>query len=219
MKMPFTIEEFLEIFRQYNMEVWPVQIFIIVMAVTVVLLAFKSTPFTNRVICAILGFFWLWMGIVYHIVYFSKINDAALIFGGLFIIQSLLFFYYGTIKNSLAFHVKMNVYGMSGFILISFSLVIYPLLGYFAGQRYPSSPTFGLPCPTTIFTFGMLLFTVNRISIQLLFIPFLWSLIGFSAAFKLGIWQDISLLIAGIAAMFLIAMLNRSLKYGKAQHM
>jgi hypothetical protein len=40
----------------------------------------------------ILAFLWLWMGIVYHFIYFSQINPAAKFFGALFILQGLLFY-------------------------------------------------------------------------------------------------------------------------------
>ncbi|WP_414541485.1 DUF6064 family protein [Nostoc sp. CCY0012] len=29
---------------------------------------------------------------------------------------------------------------------------MYPLIGYALGRIFPTSPTFGVPCPTTIFT-------------------------------------------------------------------
>ena len=212
MKLPFTIKEFLEVFRQYNMEVWPAQVFIIVLALTAVYFSVKKVAYSNKIISSILSFFWLWMGVVYHLIYFSEINKAAVVFGALFIIQSLLFIYFGVVKNKLQFQLKKDIYGMIGIILISFALLVYPVFGYWLGHKYPSSPTFGLPCPTTIFTFGILLFSSKRLSMFILFIPILWSLIGFSAAFKLGMKEDLSLLFASVVSMILIAILNRSYK-------
>ncbi|MCU0579417.1 MAG: DUF6064 family protein, partial [Desulfobacterota bacterium] len=58
--------------------------------------------------------------------------------------------------------------------------------------------TFGVPCPTTIFTFGILLFTSGRLPKTVLAIPFIWSIIGFTAALTLGILEDIGLLVAGL---------------------
>jgi len=83
-------------------------------------------------------------------------------------------------------------------------MIGYPLLGYFLGHIYPASPCFGVaPCPTTIFTFGLLLLTVKRVPKYLLIIPLIWSFIGFTAALKLGIKEDIGLLIAGVATLIL----------------
>ena len=216
MKLPFTLEQFLEVFRQYNIAVWPMQIIILLLAFIAVYFSIRKTSYSDKLITLILSFFWLWMGIVYHLIYFSGINKAAIIFGSLFIIQSLLFFYYGFIKKGLSFKFKANKFGITGMILLSFALFIYPLVGYWLGHVYPASPTFGLPCPTTIFTFGILLFSSKRLSMVILFIPFLWSLIGFSAALKLGMKEDISLLFASVLSMVFIAVLNRSLKHQNA---
>lgn len=210
MKLPFTIGQFLDVFRQYNMAVWPMQIFFIVLALVAVYFSIRSKPYSNKVIVCILAFFWLWIGVIYHLIYFSRINKAALVFGTLFIIQATIFLYFGLIKNKMSFILKTDKYGITGIGLIVFALLIYPLLGYWLGHRYPYSPTFGLPCPTTIFTFGMLLFSVSKISPWLLIIPFLWSLIGFSAAFSLGIKEDTGLVVAGLLSIAMILYRNKS---------
>ena len=212
MKLPFTIEQFLETFRQYNVGVWPVQILLNILALVAIYFSIKKTAWSDKFIASILSFLWLWMGIVYHLAYFSKINKAAILFGALFILQSLLFIYFGVINTKLQFRLKMNLYGIAGIILILFALLVYPLIGFWLGHKYPSSPSFGLPCPTTIYTFGILLLSSKRLWIPVVLIPFLWSLIGFSAAFKLGMKEDISLLLAGMGSMILIVMLNRSLR-------
>ena len=63
---------------------------------------------------------------------------------------------------------------------------------------------FGLvPCPTTIFTFGMLLLA-GRPRRLLLWLPLLWSAIGFFAAIKFGIREDIGLLLAGMVTAVII---------------
>jgi hypothetical protein len=152
------------------------------------------------------------MGVVYHLLYFTAINKAAYAFGVLNIIQGCVFLYYGFVKSSLSFRFRPDVYGVAGAILIFYALLIYPILGYFLGHVYPQSPTFGLPCPTTIFTFGMLLLTDNRIPIPILIIPFLWSLIGSTAAVKLGILEDTGLLAAGLVAASLLATRNHAMR-------
>ena len=93
-----------------------------------------------------------------------------------------------------------------------YALLIYPVLGSMLGHVYPQSPTFGLPCPTTIFTFGILLWTDKQVPIPVLIIPFLWSIIGFTAALSLGITEDTGLLIAGVVSTLLIVLRNRAAK-------
>jgi len=66
------------------------------------------------------------------------------------------------------------------------------------GHRYPRVPTFGLPCPTTIFTLGILLLASFPFPKSVFIVPFLWSVVGTSAAFQLGVLQDLSLLVSGL---------------------
>ena len=108
-----------------------------------------------------------------------------------------------------------NIYGITGGLYILYALVIYPLIGYYQGHVYPASPTFGLPCPTTIFTFGLLLWTDKKIPILLLGVPFLWAIIGSSAAFSLGVKEDIGLLFSAVFFVFLIVLKNKKLRNSK----
>ena len=137
------------------------------------------------------------------ILFFTKINGAAYVFGLLFVFQAVLFFYYGLIKRNLEFNFRNNFIGVISIILFLYALIFYPLLGYQFGHLYPRTPTFGLPCPTTIFTFGMIILLENRKNI-IFIIPIVWSLVGFTAAIKLGIYQDIGLLIAGLLSAIIL---------------
>jgi len=184
--LPFTIEQFLGIFEKYNLAVWPMQIVLILIAVLTLILSLKKISYSDKTISIILSFFWLWIGIVYHLAYFTAINKAAYLFGVLFIIQGLIFLFAGGIKSKLSFKFQSSSYGVIGSLFILYALIIYPILGYFFGHVYPKNPTFGLPCPTTIFTFGLLLWTVKIVPKYVLVIPLIWSIIGFGAALSLG---------------------------------
>jgi len=203
MNLPFTTEQFLQVFTNYNQTIWPLQILFILLAVICVILIFRNSAYTNAIVPAILAFFWLWMGLVYHIIFFTQINPAAYLFGALFILESILIVYYGIIRRKLELVYNKDLFSYSGITLILFAIVIYPLIGFSVGHIYPASPTFGLPCPTTIFTFGILLFNKGKLPVGLIIIPVIWSLIGFTAALKLGIYEDTGLLIAGIAIVIL----------------
>ena len=204
MKIPFTAEHFLQVFTNYNQIIWPLQIFFILLALIYVILTFHNSAYTNTIVPAILAFFWLWMGLVYHIIFFAQINPAAYLFGALFILESILLLYYGIIRKEIKLFYNKDIYSYSGIVIIIFAIAIYPLIGYFFGHIYPASPTFGLPCPTTIFTFGILLFNKGKLPVGLIIIPLIWTLIGFTAALKLGIYEDTGLLIAGIVIVILV---------------
>lgn len=51
-----------------------------------------------------------------------------------------------------------------------------------------------MPCPTTIFTFGILLMARAPVPGVVLVAPMLWAAIGAVAAFSLGVTQDLALL-------------------------
>ncbi len=195
--MPFTEEQFFEVFKRYNLAVWPLHVLFYSLAVAAIFLAIRRKTASAKTITYILSFFWLWMGIAYHFTFFSSINKAAYIFGSLFFVQGILFIIIGVFQKKFSFEFEMNSYGITGLILMVYALFVYPLFGYLQGHVYPYSPTFGLPCPTTIFTLGMLLWTKWRPPFLILIIPFLWSIIGSAAAFSLGIQEDIGLGISG----------------------
>jgi hypothetical protein len=198
MKLPFTIEQFLEVFKNYNTAVFPIQFIFYLLALIAIYLSVRKITLSDKIISAILSFFWLWMGIAYHFVFFTTINKGAYIFGVLFILQGVLFMWKGVFQNQLTFQFLNNKKGVTGAVLLIFALLTYPLIGYFLGRVYPASPTFGLPCPTTIFSFGILLLIKGRCPVIILVIPFLWSIIGFTAAITLGITEDSGLLISAI---------------------
>ena len=138
------------------------------------------------------------MAVAYHFAFFAVINPAAWVFGAFFLANALWFAWTGVIRNKLQFSVHTGIRAWLGGLLIAFSLVIYPLIGFLSGHRYPAMPTFGLPCPTTIFTLGILMFAVMPIPRSVFIVPVLWSAIGSFAAFQLGVPQDYGLLIAGL---------------------
>jgi hypothetical protein len=204
LSLPFTLDQFLGIFERYNLAVWPMQIVLVLLAVLTLFLAFKKISYSDKTISVVLGFFWLWIGIVYHLVYFADINKAAYLFGVLFIIQGLIFLFVGGVKSKLSFRFQSSSYGIIGSLFIFYALIIYPVFGFFFGHVYPKNPTFGLPCPTTIFTFGLLLWTDKIVPKYVLVIPLIWSIIGFGAALSLGVKEDFGLLIAGVLGFVII---------------
>lgn len=212
MKLPFTVEEFLSVFANYNQNVFPIHIVLYLLAATAIYLTVAHGSWTNKVISGILSFLWLWMGIVYHFIHFTSINKAAYFFGGLFVLQGALFLWKGVYKNQLNFRFTKDRYGLIGIVLLAFALVLYPAISYSMGHIYPATPTFGLPCPTTIFTFGMFSLLDKKYPRIILVIPTLWALIGFTAAFSLGIKEDISLLAAALISLLVLMLKHKKIE-------
>lgn len=214
--MQFTKEQFIEIFINYNQTVFPVQILLYILSLFAIYSSYKKYKNSDKYISIILAFFWLWMGIVYHLIFFSTINKAAYLFGSIYIIQAILFFYSGVIKNKLIFGFQKYIYTIIGSILIAYGILVYPVLGIFLGHVYPASPTFGLPCPTTIFTFGILLWSNSKLPAYILIIPAFWAITGFFAALNFGIYEDVGLLLSGAAGVYFTIKKNRNLNPGLA---
>ncbi len=210
MKLPFTIDQFLNVFQTYNLSIWPAQIVAYILGALAVILVLRRTVSGDRIIAGILSLMWLMNGAVYHLIFFSPINKAAYLFGAIFLIQGLLFFHGGVLKNKITFRWELSLYSLFGALCLLYAMLIYPLLGALAGHGYPRGPVFGVaPCPTTIFTFGLLLWTQKPLPKYLVIIPLIWSLIGFVAALQLGIREDIGLLLAGVIGTFLIVLRDR----------
>jgi hypothetical protein len=213
MRLPFTVEEFLGIFQSYNLAVWPMQIVAYLAGASALFLVIKQPKYKDQIIAVILSLMWIWNGIIYHIGFFSVINKAAFLFGAFFIVQGLLFFWWGVVKNDLVFGFSRDRYSLMGALFILYAMVIYPLLGAFAGHLWPHSPIFGIaPCPTAIFTFGLLLLTQGRIKKHLLAVPLAWAVVGLSAAVNLRVYEDFGLLAAGVLGTALILIRNRKEK-------
>ena len=204
MKIPFTTSEFLNVFEQYNKAIWPLQVIFYAMAIFSVFSIVRKGLYTNIIAFSFLGFFWIWMGVVYHLIFFSEINQAAIVFGVAFIAQGLVFLYFGADRQKIKLELVRDATGISGVVFIVYALILYPLLGLFLGHVYPAAPTFGVPCPTTIFTFGILLFSRERVPWYVVIIPFLWSLIGFFAAIHLSTPQDFGLVGAGVVSTLIV---------------
>jgi hypothetical protein len=201
MNIPFTAEQFLEVFARYNQAVWPVQVLLHVAAFAVIGLAWRAA---GRWVLPLLATLWAWMGLVYHWGFFTAINPAAWVFGALFLVQGVLLLVVGLRSAPPSFAIRFDRFGIAGAVLVAYALVVYPLLGRALGHVYPASPTFGLPCPTTIFTLGLFLWAEGRLPLRLLVIPTLWSVVGFSAALSLSVTEDYGLLVAAVITTLMI---------------
>ncbi|HZW38600.1 MAG TPA: DUF6064 family protein [Ignavibacteriaceae bacterium] len=208
--MPFTTKEFLEVFKNYNLSVYPAQIILNLAAILILSHLFLKRNYSDKFINLFLAILWLWIGIVYHWLFFTSINGAAYGFAVLFILQALIFIYFGVYKDKIKYDYKKNDNKVISLFIIAYSLILYPLLGIMGGHIYPYNPTFGLPCPTTIFTFGIVLFANTRIKWYFIIIPILWSIIGLSAVWNFSIYEDVGLIMSALISVYYI--LTRSLK-------
>ena len=194
MILPFTTAEFFQVFAAYNQAVWPLQPLLMLVAVALLGMALLAPPKAGRGVSLGLGLLWAWLAVGYHLAFFREVNPAAPLFAALSLFAAAAFAWQGVQRRALRFHPGMDGRRLLGVLVVSFALIGYPLIGALIGHRYPSAPTFGVPCPTTIFTFGILLMARPPVPRVVLVAPLLWALIGSVAAFSLGVTQDLALL-------------------------
>lgn len=202
-RVPFSTNDFFAVFTSYNEAVWPAQLLLLGAAVAAVTAAVLRGARLRRWVWAILAFLWVWTGVAYHLLHFSRINPAAIGFGALFVLQGLLLLWRGAARGDLGFRAELDASGLAAGAILTYALVIYPLIGLLTGHALVASPTFGAPCPMVIFTFGMLLLAPGAPA-WLYAIPVAWSVLGISAITLFGVVQDIGLPISALVAVVLL---------------
>ena len=199
MQLPFSLEQFLSVFGAYNTAVWPVQIGLYIIGMATAVLAARGA--NVRFVVGPLVLLWAWMGGVYHLMFFAEINPAARIFGFMFLLQAALWAIWARAVPALAFQPDSRSHLPAGWGMMAYAFVAYPLLNVAFGHGYPAMPTFGAPCPTTIVTLGLLTWASPRPPWWVWVVPVAWALVGTSAAFTLGITEDLGLLVAAALAL------------------
>ena len=201
--MPFTPDQFFAVFRAYNEAVWPAQWLLTAAGALALGAALSRRPAGGRAAYLLLGGLWLWMAVAYHLAFFAAINPAAPLFAALFAAGAGLFLWHGLRPAPPRLAIGAGWRGRIGLALALYGLAVYPLLNPLFGHRFPAAPGFGLPCPTTLFTLGVLSLAPPRSAPALLAVPVLWSLVGATGAFTLGVPQDFVLIPAGAWGLYL----------------
>jgi hypothetical protein len=214
MKIPFTHDQFFEVIKNYNIDFFPVQLILILLGFTTLIYLHSRRPLKNEFIGGILGILWLWSGIAYHLAYFTSINKAAFGFGAIFMLQGILFIYETFYRKNLDFKFNGSIMSYIGYLFIIIGLVIYPILLYFMKNSLSETIMLGLPCPTTIFTFGFMILTTHKFPQYLLIIPFLWTIVGTGAAIQFGVYPDYIMPVAALIATIYLLGRKRENKAG-----
>ncbi len=207
MNIPFTVAEFYGVFTAYNLAVWPVQVALLALAVLAVVLLIRQRKNASVGISAILTFLWVWQALAYHLAFFTAINPLAYGFAAVFMAGAAVFFWQGVVRRRLIFKPTGITNGWrfwAGWGLLMFALLIYPAWTYLSGHHYPAFPTFGLPCPSTLFTIGLLAFLVKPYPRSPFVVPVLWCFVGSQAAFVFDVTADLGLLVAGVLGVLLV---------------
>ena len=196
MDLPFDRAQFLEVFARYHAAVGAAPL-----ALNALALAALAALWQGRASCAVAGLLallWTWMALAYHAAFFAVVNPAAWGFAAISLAGAAAFLAHA---GRLRFGRPRGWRAAAAAAMIAYALIGYPLLGLALGHRWPAAPSFGLPCPTTIFTIGVLLCARPPVPRVVWAAPLLWSAVGTSAAFSLGMHEDLGLGLAGLAGL------------------
>jgi hypothetical protein len=196
MTLPFSATQFFDLFVAYH-RTFGAAVFVLWIAslgLVVQLARGRARSTTVNVIAAL---HWGWSGIAYHALFFTRINRAAWLFAVLFVAQAVAFLWYGVARRRLTYVWNRTPRRVLGAAFLVYALA-YPGLVFLSGHTFPRAPAFAVPCPTTIFTAGLLLLTASRLPLALFVVPILWSAVGGSAARLFGVTPDLMLFVAGV---------------------
>jgi len=198
MTLPFTTEQFFDVFARYNTAVRPMQIVLLVLGLVAAPLA--ATRRGWRAAALIVAALWAWMAVAYHAAFFTAVNPAAYFFAMAFALEAALIARWAMDRYQ-EFVRPSPMQIAIACVVFLYAFVGYPLIGSLVGERFPAAPTFGVPCPTTIFTFGIFAMLASSLPPSLLIIPIAWAFIGAFAGVSLGVPQDLGLLAATLASL------------------
>jgi len=197
--MPFSAEQLMGVFKSYNEGIFPFNYIIYLIGIV----AFSGAFYQKRWINYLLAFLWVWIGAVFQFMYFSAISMVAAAFGIFFIVQGVLFVFLA--RRPMPVSEAPPIWRKAiGTLFVIYGMGIYEAIGPLFGHTYPAAPDFGVTCPTTIYTFGVLLVAYRRVHWVYLIIPLAISFLGMTAALKLGMTEDYALPVAGILGFILL---------------
>ena len=204
MQVPFTAQQFFEVMARYNLAVWPAPVLLHALALLALVFVLRPHRLSGAVVSAVLGALWAWTGVAYHLLFFTAINPLALVFGLASLLAAGVFFVQGVVRRRLEYRLGNGLRSIVGAGLVVFGLLVYPLWSTAAGHAYPQLPTFGLPCPTTLFTIGLLSLLVAPYPRSPLVVPIAWCFVGVQAAVLFGVLPDLALLVAAAQGIVLL---------------
>jgi Family of unknown function (DUF6064) len=114
MNLPFTVDQFYAVFAQYNHAVWPAQLVLLAMALVAAALVVWPRAYSGIAVSAILSVLWAWLGVAYHLVFFSRINRLAFVFAAISILGSFAFLWWGVVRRRVRFERRPRWRAWSG---------------------------------------------------------------------------------------------------------
>jgi hypothetical protein len=199
------VQQFFAMFAQANTAVWPMQVVWYALAIAAMALAIRPFRGSSRLIAGFLAAYYLWLGIIFFGIYYRPLDDNSPAFAVMFALGGALFLLAGVIRQDLEFQPRWDLLGAVGGIFMLYALA-YPVIDALTGHHFPAAPVFGVaPCPSAIFTAGLLLWTRPQMPMYVLVVPLIWLMAQVpAAALAIGVVADVARVPVGLVATALL---------------
>lgn len=194
--MPFTQEQFFDLFGRYNRAV-PLAIGLCWVATALLVANVVRGRRASTGLLTLMVFQWAWVGIVFHFVFFTSINPAAWAFGALFLGHAFVLGRHTFGTNRIALEHGGTIRHAVALALMAYAL-IYPALSVLAAGPTSAVPVFLVPCPLVILETGVLMMMREPVPRTLFVVPAVWSVVGGSAAVLFGVLPDYALFLCAV---------------------
>jgi hypothetical protein len=143
----------------YNRELWPAHLPALCIGLAALALAWRArAPMHDRLVSAVLGGAWLWVGWAFLHRRFASVNWPAEYLGWAFGLQGLAMLWLGVVRGGISFGQEAGRGRLAGLALALAGIVAVPLVTPLLGGPWARAAVFGLmPDPTAIATLGFLL--------------------------------------------------------------
>jgi Family of unknown function (DUF6064) len=195
----FSPDTYYRLFELYNTEIWPVQLLALAAGLVILVLLYRPTPWSGRIIAALLAACWAFVAWAYFHERYATINLAAPTYALAFAAQAVLLVLVGVVLNRLSFAKRGTPLSQAGRALFLAGLIIYPLMPAVFGRPWLQSELFGIaPDPTVFGTLGVLV-AADRMRWELMVIPVLWSAVTGLTLWTMG---SSDAAVIGVAALY-----------------
>lgn len=173
----FSPRTYYRMIERFNEAFWPAPVFTLTLGCMMLVLVLRQRAGQSRVLWSTPALLWVWIAWAFLWRRYSTINWAVVYFAPLFAIQGLLLAWAGWVRRPIGFPACKGLARVTGFVLLSGSILLYPAIVTVAGRPWQQAEVFGMtPDPTAIGTVGLTLLAGPRVPAWLLVIPVLWCL-------------------------------------------
>jgi hypothetical protein len=199
------VQQFFSMWAQANTALWPMDVVWYAAAIAAMILAIRPVRGSSRLIAAFLALYYVWLAIVFFGIYYTPLNDHSPAYAAMFALGGALFFVAGVVRRDLEFQPKWDLLGVTGGVFMMYALA-YPLIDALTGHEFPAAPVFGVaPCPSAIFTAGLLLWTRPGMPMYVLVAPLVWLMAQAPAeALAMGVVADVARVPIGVVTTALL---------------